>query len=271
MQQRLIGIFDSGVGGLTVARQVEHLLPQESFLYFGDTKYVPYGSRTASDVVALISAICRHLVEQKAEVLVMACNTSSALALDPVRAWCPVPIVAIIEAAARAAVRVSRNGRIGVIANMLTAHSGAYERAVKRFSDGESFSVFPVGCPKLVPLIEAGQVGGAQSHQALLEYLTPLREQSIDTLVLGCTHYPFLLPQIREILGPKVEIVDPAVYVVEELKALGFGAQNSAAIGERRYQVSGEAQAFAAVAAQLLGYTVAPVEHVELKVSLAQG
>ncbi|MBQ7567174.1 glutamate racemase, partial [bacterium] len=184
-----IAIFDSGVGGLTVAEQVQTSLPGADTIYFGDTKYVPYGSRPSAEVVALIERICRYLVGEGAGVLVMACNTSSALAYEQVCGWSPVPVVGIIEAAAKAAVRLSPKGRIGVISNALTAASGAYERAVRRYS--AEARVYPMGCPKLVPLAEQGIISGAEAEEALREYIEPLLAQDIDTLVFGCTHYPF--------------------------------------------------------------------------------
>lgn len=265
MNKGLIGIFDSGVGGLTVADKVEKVLPSASFVYFGDTKYVPYGARPAEEVVALITKICRHLVDTQVEVIVMACNTSSALALGPVRSWCPVPVIGIIEAAAKAAVGISKNGNIGVIANKLTASSGAYERAAAAaFASigGIEPHVYPMGCPKLVPLVEAGNVSGPEAYAALNEYLTPLQEKNIDTLILGCTHYPFLRPAIEKILGPSVTVVDPADYVAAELEEMGWG--NDGTIGEKRYQASGDGQDFSRVASELLGKVIPVAEHIEL-------
>lgn len=269
MQRGLIGIFDSGVGGLTVASRVQEDLPGASFLYFGDTAHVPYGNRSADDVVRLVTGIARHLVESGAGALVMACNTSSALALDSVRSWCPVPVIGIIEAAARAAVLVSRNGTIGLIANPLTAASGAYERAAAQAlaRDGRSSAaarILPVGCPKLVPLVEAGAVGSPEARAALHEYLDPLQAQGIDTLILGCTHYPYMVPLISEILGPSVAIVDPAVYVVEELKRLGWQPSDPRN-GRALYQVSGDPHEFEKTATMLQGRRMAGVAQVVLE------
>lgn len=269
MQRGLIGIFDSGVGGLTVAARVQEDLPGASYIYFGDTAHVPYGNRSADDVIGLVSNIARHLVDSGAEALVMACNTSSALALDSVRSWCPVPVIGIIEAAARAAVFASRNGQIGLIANPLTAGSGAYERAAGRTLAAQGYAptaarIFPIGCPKLVPLVEAGEVSTPTARAALLEYLEPLMAEGIDTLVLGCTHYPFLTPQIAEILGPSVEIIDPAVFVVEDLKRLGW-QPNDPRSGRLLYQVSGDPHEFEKTATMLLGRRLAGVSRVVLQ------
>jgi len=269
MRPGLIGIFDSGVGGLTVADRVRADLPGAPFLYFGDTAHVPYGSRSVEEVRQLVAAISRHLVDSGARALVMACNTSSALALDSVRSWCPVPVIGIIEAAARAAVAATRNGSVGVIANVLTAGSGAYEKAVAQ-ACGESgrpvnsVQVHPVGCPRLVPLVEAGEVRSLAARSALLEYLGPLQARDVDTLVLGCTHYPFLAPLIAEILGPGVTIINPAVYVVAELRALGW--QPVPGAGEQAsYQVSGDPADFDRTASALLGRRVSGTTQVVLQ------
>lgn len=239
-----------------MAAKVAEELPTAPFIYFGDTKYVPYGARSASEVVALIARICHYLVEQGATSLVMACNTSSALAYDEVVKWCPVPVIGIIEAAAKTAAGLSRNGRIGVISNVLTAQSGAYARAVKRYN--ASAVVFPQGCPKLVPLVEKGCVSGPEAEAALHEYIDPLLERGIDTLVFGCTHYPFFRETLEKMTEGRLTLVDPAVYVAEELRSRGYGeAQDE---GTRRYVVSGDPQHFAQVAQQLLGLDLGEVE-----------
>lgn len=275
MRSGLIGLFDSGVGGLTVADRVRQDLPGAPFLYFGDTAHVPYGNRSVEEVRHLVSAIARHLVASGAQVLVMACNTSSALALDSVRSWSPVPVIGIIEAASRAAVQATRNGVIGVIANPLTAGSGAYELACARAaSEAEELAgglrVLPVGCPKLVPLVEAGEVGSPAARAALMEYLGPLQAEGVDTLVLGCTHYPFLVPLISEILGPGVRIIDPAVYVVAELVALGWSPSQPGGTPPL-YQVSGEPLDFDRTASRLLGRLVTGTTRVDLGVRTCVG
>ncbi|MGN0013322.1 MAG: glutamate racemase [Candidatus Bruticola sp.] len=269
----LIGVFDSGVGGLTVAEQIDRELPGVPFIFFGDTQHVPYGNRSVSEVVSLIDSICHHLISSGAEVLVMACNTSSALAFDHVAAWSPAPIIGIIDEAAKAAVRATRNGRIGLMANPLTAASGAYEKAcaqayasasLKGESAASTVKVTPVGCPKLVPLIEKGLVSGPEAHEAVREYLRPLQEAGVDTLILGCTHYPFVRPVIEELDGSDLKIIDPARYVVKRLRELGFNCSPASAKASRLYQASGSAADFAKIGSQLLGHAIGPVERVEL-------
>ncbi|MCR4784015.1 MAG: glutamate racemase [bacterium] len=265
---KLIGIFDSGVGGLTVARHIGRELPHTPSIFFGDTLHVPYGGRRAEEVVSFIDAICHHLIKSGAGVLVMACNTSSALAFDHVVSWSNVPVIGIIEEAAKAAVATSKSGRIGVLANALTAGSGAYERACAKAVSSlskEDVQVTPVGCPKLVPLIERGEIDGPNVEAALREYWQPLCEAKVDTVILGCTHYPFVRPVLERIAGEGVKVIDPALYVVERLKGLGFAdVDGEKAENLRRYQVSGDALDFAKVSSQLLGQAVGPVEHVEL-------
>ncbi|MGM9991790.1 MAG: glutamate racemase [Candidatus Bruticola sp.] len=274
---RLIGIFDSGVGGLTVAEQIDKGLPNVPFIFFGDTKHVPYGNRSAAEVVSLIDSVCHHLIDSGAQALVMACNTSSALAFDHVASWSPAPVIGIIEEAAKAAVQTTRNGAIGVMANALTAASGAYEKACAqawasltdhKFSVASEVRVFPIGCPKLVPLIERGEINGTEARQSVREYLEPLLCSGIDTLILGCTHYPFVRPLIEELGGADLKIIDPAFFVVKRLRELGFGSAVDGPVpakkAARLYQASGSAADFAEVGSRLLGHIISPVEKVEL-------
>lgn len=235
-----IGVLDSGVGGLTIAGRLMDEAPGLSIHYFADTANLPYGGKTPEQVTGLAQGVVRHLVRQGVSAVVMACNTSNAVALESIRQWCPVPVVGIIQPAAQAAVGISRNGRIGVIATKVTAQSGAYERACARAiqspDDYKEVAVRSIGCPKLVPLIESGKIWSYEAREALLEYLTPLLAWNMDTLILGCTHYPFLREHIQQIVGPTVKIVDPSHYVLGELARLGVTETTRAA---NIYQVSG--------------------------------
>lgn len=263
MSSGRIGVFDSGVGGLTIANRLMQEAPHLSIHYYGDTAHVPYGDRPASEVVHLVETIVEHLVDSGASAVVMACNTSNALALDRVRSWCPVPVVGIIDPAAHAAVLKTRNGRIGLIANPLTAQSGAYERSCRGSVEAPNFGVqvFPVGCPRLVPLIEAGEVGTREARETLWEYLGPLQMEQVDTLILGCTHYPFLRPLIQDLLGPDVEIIDPAGYVLQELSRLGVATTPAI---PHLFEVSGDPDEFARVGSRLLSRTLTGVRHAHL-------
>lgn len=259
-----IGVFDSGVGGLSIAGRLMQDAPHLAIHYYGDTAHVPYGDRPAAEVTYLIETIVEHLVDSGVSAVVMACNTSNALALDRVRSWCPVPVVGIIDPAAAAAVLRTRNGRIGLIANPLTARSGAYEKSCRTSLGRANFGVqvFPMGCPKLVPIIESGQVQTREARETLWEYLGPLHMEQIDTLILGCTHYPFLRPLVQELLGSEVEIIDPASYVLQELHRLGV---TSTPAVNHLIEVSGDPEDFSRVGSRLLSRHLGTVRQTSLR------
>jgi len=252
-----IGVFDSGVGGLTVLRQLYRHLPQESYLYFGDTARLPYGTRSEAEILQFVREILYWMQSQGAKMVLMACNTSSALALETVQSEFPMPILGVILPGARAAVQTGR--RIGVIATPATAASGAYGRAIAEIDP--SAQVWQVGCPEFVPLIEQNQLHSPYTEQVARRYLAPLLDRQIDTLVYGCTHYPHLEPVLRKILPPTVRLVDPAVSVTtaaeQELDALGLRWEVSGTTANHptRFCVSGDPQQFADLSTQWLGQT----------------
>ena len=261
-----IGVFDSGVGGLTVAGRLMNEAPHLALHYYGDTAHVPYGNRSTEEVTCLVENIVDYLVRSGVSAVVMACNTSNALALDRVKQWCPVPLIGIIEPAARAAVQATRNGRIGLIANPITAQSGAYERAVAAptgslHTPERPVTLYSVGCPKLVPIIESGRVTSTEAVEALQEYLGPLQQHSVDTLILGCTHYPFLIPLIREMMGPDVEIIDPGCYVIHELCKYGITRTHTQG---HIFEVSGCPADFEVIGSRLLERRLPAVRQVTL-------
>ncbi|MEO1211798.1 MAG: glutamate racemase [Cyanobacteria bacterium J06638_20] len=252
-----IGVFDSGVGGLTVLRQLYRHLPQESYLYFGDTARLPYGTRSEAEILQFVREILHWMQSQGAKMVLMACNTSSALALETVQSEFPMPVLGVILPGARAAVQAGR--RIGVIATPATAASGAYGRAIAEIDPNAQ--VWQIGCPEFVPLIEQNQLHTPYMEQVARRYLAPLLDHQIDTLVYGCTHYPHLEPVLRKILPPTVHLVDPAVSMVvaaeRELDALGLRWEQHSTVAKHptRFCVSGEPQQFAALSAQWLGQT----------------
>jgi glutamate racemase len=252
-RRQRIGIFDSGVGGLTVLRELYRQLPQESILYFADTARLPYGTRASGEILQFVREIITWLVEQDVKMVLMACNTSSALALDEVRSEFDVPILGLILPGARAAVNIGK--RIGVIATPATAASNAYRRAMLDLD--ASVKVWQVGCPYFVPLIEQNRIYDPYTLEIAREYLTPLIQQQIDTLVYGCTHYPHLEPIVRSLLSERVNFVDPAVHLVkaaaQELEILGNGNLETAL--PTRFVVSGSPEQFANLSLQWLGYT----------------
>lgn len=254
-----IGLFDSGVGGLTVLREVYRQLPHESTVYFGDTARVPYGTRSEAEILQFVREILTWMQSQGTKMVIMACNTSSALVLEAVQPEFPMPVLGVILPGAQAAVRTGK--RIGVIATPATAASNAYRRAIEEID--ASAQVWQMGCPEFVPLIEQNRIHDPYTEQVARRYLTPLLEQDIDTLIYGCTHYPHLAPVLKKILPPSVRLVDPAVSVVKaagrELDALGL--RNTSGAGqtkrpvapESRLYVSGHPSTFAQISEQWLG------------------
>ncbi|MDD2856203.1 MAG: glutamate racemase, partial [Desulfuromonadaceae bacterium] len=208
MAWKSIGIFDSGVGGLTVLREIMHLLPQEDTLYFGDTARVPYGTKSPETVARYADEIASFLVKRDIKLLVVACNTASSVALPLLNSHFSIPVVGVIEPGARRAVQVTRSGKIGVIGTAGTIGSSAYTRAIKRLKpDAE---VLTCACPLFVPLAEEGWTDNNVARLTAEIYLSGLKESPIDTLVLGCTHYPLLKKIIAEVMGPAVTLVDSA-------------------------------------------------------------
>jgi glutamate racemase len=245
-----IGVFDSGVGGLTVLQEINRQLPHESVLYFGDTARVPYGNRTPSEILRFTRETLDWMVQKRVKMAIMACNTSSALALETVRDEYDLPILGVILPGARAAARQGR--RIGVIATPATVASNAYLAAIKEANS--TAEVWQIACPEFVPLIESNRLNDPHTLAVAKEYLRPLLDLSIDTLVYGCTHYPHLEPVFQQFIPPSIKLIDPAVHVVaaaaKELNVLGIQSHTTAL--PTRFTVSGDPQQFAQLAAQWL-------------------
>ncbi|MBI5834159.1 MAG: glutamate racemase [Armatimonadetes bacterium] len=218
MNSAPIGLFDSGVGGLTVARELMWRLPAESLLYYGDTAHVPYGDRTADEITAYGVAIAEHLAHQGCKLIVVACNTVSALALDAVRAAVAVPVVGMITGGAKAAADEANGGTVGVLATAATVRSGAYPAAVTALKPAAR--VAQVACPRFVPLIEAGRCGFPDSYEAVCDYVGRLPVLDLDVLVLGCTHYAFLASAIRMKLEERTYLVDPAFETAKSVEQM---------------------------------------------------
>lgn len=203
-----MGIFDSGIGGLTVAAAVRRKLGHEDIFYLGDTARVPYGGKSRTTVERYSIEISGLLLAEGAKVIVVACNTASALALEKLRTLFRVPILGVVAPGAEAAARKTSNGKIGVIGTRATIASGAYERAIRQFAP--EAEVFSAACPLLVPLIEEGMLEDPVTDSILSRYLEPLLKKGIDTLVLGCTHYPLAAPAVARMAGPNIQLVDSA-------------------------------------------------------------
>lgn len=216
-QRASIGIFDSGVGGLTVCRKISEALPRESIVYLGDTARVPYGSKSGETVVRYARACASLLLQRGIKMLVVACNTASAFALDTLQNSLDLPVVGVVEPGARAACRRTRSGRVGVIGTRGTISTGSYEKIILRMRP--DCRVFSKSCPLFVPFAEEGWTEGGAVREVARTYLDDLLQQEIDTLVLGCTHYPLLAGVISGVAGESVALVDSAEETASEVAA----------------------------------------------------
>ena len=266
MPWKAIGIFDSGVGGLTVLREIIRALPQEDTLYFGDTARVPYGTKSPETVIRYARQITSFLVQRDIKLLVVACNTASAVSLEALKEEFPLPIVGVIEPGARRAAAVTRTGKVGVIGTEATVRSSAYTKAIKRINP--EIEVVTRPCPLFVPLVESGWVDNEVARLTARTYLQGLREEGVDTLVLGCTHYPLLKGTIAEVMGPDVRLVDSAEEtartVTEILRSAGL-LRPAAERGNHHYFVSDVPAGFVRVGERFLGSRLEDVYQVHLE------
>lgn len=249
-----IGIFDSGVGGLTVLKEVATLLPSEDIVYLGDTARVPYGTRSPKTIIRYSERNAEFLLRQGVKLLVVACNTSSAVSLKVLKAHNKVPIIGVIEPSARKAVELTRTGRIGVIGTESTIKSGAYQEAIRLFSKGQ-VEVFAQACPLFVPLAEEGWTEDYVTKLVAQRYLEPLKEKGIDVLVLGCTHYPLLSKVIAEVMGPEVKLVSSAEETALEVKKTleEHDLINPQGKGQKKFFVTDNPERFRSLAEIFLG------------------
>lgn len=257
--ERPIGVFDSGLGGLTVARALIDLLPGEHLVYFGDTGRFPYGPKPADEVTKYAFEIADLLLERDVKLLVVACNSAAAAALDLLRERVDVPVVGVIEPGVRAASRVTRTGRVGVIGTVGTIRSGAYQRAAGAVAPDVELTC--AACPGFVEFVEAGDVDSDQVHVLAERLLAPVRAAGVDTLVLGCTHYPLLARTISDVMGPDVVLVSSADETAFEVRAsLGGAHARPERAPRREFVTSGDVETFRRLGARFLG---PEVEHVE--------
>ena len=218
MNSKPIGVFDSGLGGLTVVREIRRQLPGEAIVYFGDLARLPYGPKSTVQIQRFSLENTEFLLRKGIKALVIACNSSASAAFQMLKRRSRVPLVSVIEPAAEEAVRKTRSGRIGVIGTSATIESGVYEAALRKRHSG--VRVFTQSCPLFVPLVEEGWLDGGVAERVIEKYLAPLAKKRIDTLILGCTHYPILRREIQACLGPAVELVDSAAPTVKRIEAL---------------------------------------------------
>lgn len=261
-----IGIFDSGVGGLTVVRQICRELPAEDVIYLGDTARVPYGTKSPATVIRFACEDTAFLWARRVKAVVVACNTASAWALPRLQERFPLPIIGVIQPGAQAALAKTRRGRIGVIGTSATIRSQAYPNAIR--AGRSEATVFVRACPLLVPLVEEGWIDHPVTEAVLREYLQPLLDEQIDTLVLGCTHYPLLKPVIQRLVGDEVTLVDSAescaAFVREQLGQLGRLRLPRRGPGRVQPFVTDEVERFSEMAARFLGIPTEQPAKVEL-------
>jgi glutamate racemase len=263
---RPIGVFDSGVGGLTVFQALERALPHESLVYLGDTARVPYGTKSAETVVRYTLEAARFMLRQQVKMVVVACNTASSVALDAMERETRLPVLGVIAPGARRAVERSRTQRIGVIGTRATIASGAYKRAIQALAP--EAEVLSQACPLFVPLAEEGWTEGEITRRIAEKYLEPFQRADVDTLVLGCTHYPLLSKVIAQVMGAKVGLVDSAEAVAEEAaRELAAATEKGAgaARGGHHFYVTDAPETFQVVAERFLGRPIHCLEWASLE------
>ena len=267
--QQPVGVFDSGVGGLTVAREIMRQIPNETIVYFGDTARVPYGSKSQETIIRFSRQIVRFLETHDVKAIAVACNTASAYALETLEREIDIPIIGVVKPGARTAVRTTKNGRIGVIATEATIHSGMYTRFVH--SIDPDVAVFSKACPLFVPLVEEGMLHDFVTEEIANRYLADLKTQNIDTLILGCTHYPLLRSLLGKCMGSSVQLVNPAyetaVSLRELLKEKDLLAEElpEGRMPAHRFFVSDGAEKFEVFANSILPYELRKTQVVDIE------
>lgn len=254
-----VGVFDSGVGGLTVAREITRQLPNENIVYFGDTARVPYGSKSQNTIIRFSEQIIRFLKTKQVKAIVIACNTASALALDAVKNEFDVPVMGVVIPGARAAVEATSKKKVGVVGTDATVQSGMYTKVIH--SMAPDVTVVEKACPLFVPLVEEGFKDHIVTREVIEYYLESMKNSDIDTMILGCTHYPLLRSKIREYMGDRIQIVNPAYETAMDLKKLlsEMNMENDGTEGEHsRYSfyVSDAAEKFRSFANTVMPFDV---------------
>ncbi|MDY6915414.1 MAG: glutamate racemase [Candidatus Cloacimonadota bacterium] len=263
MKKQPIGIFDSGIGGLTVFKEIRQKFPYEDIIYFGDTARVPYGPKSPQTVLNYSIQNARFLLQNGAKIIVIACNTSSSVALEKLKKILPIPVIGVIQPGAAQAISVTKIKRIGIIGTEGTIRSHSYRRAIQEISP--EMKVLNKACPLLVSLVEEGWENHKISELIIREYLTSLLQENIDTLVLGCTHYPILKNVIRKIVGNKIKLVDSAEAVAKKLQDILPNAETET-IGSNKFYVSDNEEKFRQIATRILNKEI---EHL-LRVTLGE-
>jgi len=260
-----IGVFDSGIGGLTVVKELIRNLPGEDIIYLGDTARVPYGTKSGRTVIAYSHSNSEFLISKGVKLLVVACNTASSVSIPSLRAEFDIPVIGVIEPGAKKAVSVTKTGKIGVIGTPSTINSGAYKSAIENLNP--SIEVVSKACPLFVPLADEGWVEGEIIESIAEKYLTPIKETGIDVLVLGCTHYPLLKNTIQKIVGDQITLVDSAQETASQIKHILakenlLNDNNSRA--DREFYLTDVSDTFISVAGRFLGEKIEKIEMVDI-------
>jgi len=260
-----IGIFDSGLGGLTVVKEILRLLPNEDLIYFGDTGRTPYGPRSKDIIIAFSHQDTRFLLEQKVKIIVVACNTSSAQALDEIQKSYQIEMIGVIEPGAISALKATKNGKIGIIGTVGTISSDAYARTINKLDP--KIKVFSMACPLFVPLVEEGYIEKEATRLIAADYLSSFKTDGIDTLILGCTHYPLLKRVIRAVLGEEIVLIDSAEEtaqaVYHHLLKLNLLREKTAHV-QHKFYVSDFPERFHQVARHFLGDTIRNIIRIDI-------
>lgn len=267
MSNRPIGVFDSGLGGLTVLKEIKKILPDENIVYFGDTARVPYGPRSKETVMKYTFQAINFLISKNVKAIVIACNTATARALDEAKEKYDIPVLGVIEAGARTAAYSTKNKIVGVIGTAGTINSKAYNQEIGKID--KDIKIIDKACPLFVPIVEEGWANTDIAHLTAKRYLDELKEQNIDSLVLGCTHYPLLKRTIGEIVGPEIKLVNPAKETAKDLndilEANSIVKDPGEGLSYCEYYVSDIPDKFAEVAKEFLNEEIENVQHVEIQ------
>lgn len=261
MDNRPIGVMDSGVGGLTVLKEITKILPNESYIFIGDQANLPYGQKRSETVRKLTKRIADYMVEQNVKMFVIACNTATAAAYEYLKAILPIPVIGVIEPGSQMAAKASKSGQIGVIATNGTVRSGDYERLIKRAN--QAAVVSSLGCPEFVTMVEEGLAGTVEAQVAVNNRLAWFMDKPIDTLVMGCTHFPILEKEIQNVMGDSVTLIDPGVATARQVRD-NLSVHDTFAVdhqtGSRQFYTTGNPDDFAKVADKLLGTPITAVK-----------
>ncbi|KAB2338759.1 glutamate racemase [Cytobacillus depressus] len=260
-----IGIIDSGVGGLTVAKEVMRQLPKEKIIYLGDTARCPYGPRPGDEVKAFTWEISRFLLSKEIKMLIIACNTATAVALDEIRNQLPIPVIGVISPGARAAIKKTKNNSIGVIGTEGTIKSGAYEKALQQINS--HLEIHSLACPKFVPLVESGEYEGTLAEKVVVETLKPFKDKGMDTLILGCTHYPLLEPLVKKAVNDQVSIISSGDETAREASTILYHYRllnGSSKEPDHQFFTTGSADIFTRIASKWLDVPIKNVKKIAL-------